>query len=352
MKLWMVLLASASCFAQAPAIPSDTEARKLYERALQLMESAGLANPDLGRAGMPLAENARLSLELLKTTSGQPPAIHQRFLTNLRAFLLLSDAVPKPATMTEEARRQMEELRATHTRLEAYYDNLLDQLYKQLNSPDRDNLQRYAEANATIGPPKAGRPRVVFLGDSITDRWRLNEYFPDRDFVNRGIGGQITSQMLARFLHDVAALKPSTVLILAGTNDIARGVTLPVIEANLTAMADLAARYEIKVIFASVLPVSDYHRMENPLYERTRLRPPDVIRSLNNWIFEFCRDRGYTYLNYWPALADDAGFLKKDLAADGLHPDGPGYRLMAPLALAAIEKTVKLPQPSRTGRRP
>lgn len=352
MKRFLLLLTAAVSFGQAPAVPTDLEARKLYERALQLMESAGLANPDLGRAGIPLAENARLSLELLKTASGQPPTVHQRFLTNLRAFLLLSDAVPKPPSMTDEAKRQMEELRSIHTRLEAYFDNLLDQLYKQLNSPDRDNMQRYADANATIGAPKAGRPRVVFFGDSITDRWRLNEYFPDRDFVNRGISGQITSQMLARFLNDVAALKPAAVLILAGTNDISRGVTLPVIEANLTAMADLAARYDIKVIFASVLPVSDYHRMENPLYERTRLRPPDVIRALNNWIFEFCRDRGYTYLNYWPALADEAGFIKKDLAADGLHPDGPGYRLMAPLALASIEKTLKGSQPSRPARRP
>ena len=351
MKFWTALLLSTAAFAQTAAIPTDTEARALYERALQLMESTALAVPDLARAGIPLRENARNTLELMKSTSGQPPALHHRFQMNLRAYLLLSDAVPRPASAPAETKRQMEELRGIQTQLENYYENLLDRLHKQLLSPDRDDLKRYADDNGRTGPPQAGKPRIVFMGDSITDSWRLNEYFAGRDYINRGISGQITSQMLARFRNDVIELKPAAVVILAGTNDIARGVTLPVIESNLATMADLADHYRIRPIFASVLPVSDYHRVENPLYERTTLRPPDVIRALNQWIQAFCLTRGYTYVNYWPALADDAGFLKKELAADGLHPNGLGYRLMAPIVLAAIEKPAKSPQPGRSGRR-
>jgi len=352
MRLWAVLLVCAAAAAQTPAIPSDTDARALYERALQLMESTALAVPDLARAGIPLRENARNTLELLKTTPGQPPALHHRFQMNLRAFLLLSDAVPRPAGVPAEMKRQMEELRGIQTQLEVYYENLLDQIHRQLYSPDRDNLQRYADENARTGPPQPTKARVVFMGDSITDRWRLNEYFSDRDYINRGISGQITSQMLARFRNDVIGLKPNIVVILAGTNDIARSVTLPTIESNLASMADLADHYRIRPVFCSVLPVSDYHRTDNPLYERTTLRQPDVIRALNTWMQQFCIDRGYTYINYWPALADEMGMLKKELAADGLHPDGPGYRLMAPILLSGIERTPRPAQPGRSGRRP
>ena len=152
-------------------------------------------------------------------------------------------------------------------RLEAHFRALLDSKDAQLRSPDRDNLVRYSEANRKLPPPAAGKPRVVFFGDSITDLWRLNEYFSDRDFVNRGISGQITGEMLGRFKADVLNLQPAAVLILAGTNDLARNIPLVTIEDNYGMMATLASAHNIKVIFASVLPVSDYHKDQNPAYE-------------------------------------------------------------------------------------
>ena len=140
----------------------------------------------------------------------------------------------------------------------------------QLHNPDRDNLKRYAEANEKLGAPSPQKPRVVFLGDSITDGWRLNEYYGgDRDFVNRGISGQITGEMLGRMKADVIDLKPRLVLVLAGTNDLARGVPVNAIENNLSMIADLAEAHHIQPMFASLLPVSDYHKDANPQYLQT-----------------------------------------------------------------------------------
>ena len=190
---------------------------------------------------------------------------------------------------------------------------------------------------------------------SITDSWRLNQYFPEHDYINRGISGQITGEMLGRFKQDVLDLRPEAVLILAGTNDLARGVPVLTIENNYSMMADLADKHGIKVIFASVLPVSDYHKGENPAYEMTRIRPPQLIRALNDWLRSFCAQRGYTYLDYYSALIDSAGMLRPDLADDGLHPNPAGYRIMGPLALAAIQKTVggvTLPQQKERRGRP
>ena len=176
-----------------------------------------------------------------------------------------------------------------------------------------------------------GRPRVVFLGDSITDGWRLNEYFGDRDFVNRGISGQITGEMLGRMKADVIDLKPEAMIVLAGTNDIARGVPVAAIENNLAMIADLAEFHKIKPLFASVLPVSDYHKGVNPANERTKQRPPATILELNAWLKSFCARRNFTYVDYFPALADQAGHAgggtrrrrpasqRQRLPADGAH---------------------------------
>ena len=202
--------------------------------------------------------------------------------------------------------------------------------------------------------PQASNPRVVFLGDSITDSWRLNEYFGDRDFVNRGISGQITGEMLGRMIADVVSLHPQAVIILAGTNDLARNVPLLAIENNLTMIADLADYYKIKVILTSVLPVSDYHKDVNPNYEMTKQRSPSLIRSLNGWMKSLANDRGYVYVDYFSAMVDDAGMMKADLANDGLHPNSAGYRIMAPLALDGITKTVgqaAAPSPQRPLRK-
>jgi lysophospholipase L1-like esterase len=340
------ILAAAAALAQ-PAPVNDAEARKLAAHAAELIEASALPSPELARAAAPLAESIRFALETLKVSSGQPPAQYYKIVENLRAYLLLTDTLPKSAPLIDEARKQIVELRETHERLEHYFVALLDRTQQQLLSPDRDQTARYLELNKRAGAPQAGKPRVVFLGDSITDLWRLNEYFPDRDFHNRGISGQITSQMLARFRADVASLKPAAVVILAGTNDLARGYSLEVITNNLAAMGDLADHYKIKVLLASILPVSDYHKTGNPLYERTRLRQPDKIRALNDWVRDFCLSRDYVYVNYWPSLSDERGMLKADLAADGLHPDAAGYRLMAPAVLQAIEKALGPAQPSR-----
>jgi lysophospholipase L1-like esterase len=303
------------------------------------MDAGGVAIPELQRAAAPVIENVRGACAQLQLRANQGHPTYA-LLMNLRAYLALADAVPKPFPFPEAARQQFAELRDDSTRLETHFRALLDQKDTQLRSPDRDNVGRYAESNRKLGPPQAAKPRVVFFGDSITDLWRLNEYFPDHDFVNRGISGQITGELLGRMKADVLNLQPAAVLILAGTNDLARDVPLVTIEDNYAMMATLASANNIKVIFASVLPVSDYHKDRNPAYEMTKVRPPVYIKALNDWLQSYCARKGCTYLNYFQALADDQGLLGMDLADDGLHPNAKGYRVMAPLALAAIDKTL------------
>ena len=335
----------------ASQVLNDQQAKALYQRSLQLMEASGFAMPELARAGAPLLENMRQTMDSLDFLGYRSAQLHYRMIANLRAFLMVSDAVPKPVPFPEASRRQLAELRDNLASFEVYFQAQIEQLQRSLRDPDRDNLRRYAEANTTAPARKPGQARVVYLGDSITDGWRLNEYFPGRDFINRGISGQITSQMLARFLPDVAAHKPDAVLILAGTNDIARGTPPSTIQSNLTAIADLADVYKIKPVFASILPVSDFHKGTNPSYERTPMRPPAVIQTMNQWLKQFCASRKYVYLDYFTDLADQAGHLKKDYADDGLHPNPAGYRVMAPHALAAIEKALGPAQPQKKSRR-
>jgi len=203
---------------------------------------------------------------------------------------------------------------------------------------DFGNLQRYREADQKLGPPQAGEERVVFLGDSITDLWNLAGYFPGRPYINRGIDGQTTPQMLLRFRQDVIALHPKAVIILAGTNDIA-GVSGPMrpadIEANYASMADLARGHHIRVIFASVTPV---HNLTAKAAEFFPLRPTAEILELNHWLRQYCARTGCTYLDYFSALVGKDGFLQRQFSDDGLHPNHAGYALMAPLAEAAISR--------------
>jgi lysophospholipase L1-like esterase len=346
------LLLAPALRAQPNPVLSYDEADRLCDRALQLMDSTKVSIPELSRAGAPVVENARTAVAAMKDFGPHHAGLTYTLLSNLQAYLLLADSVPKPYPFPEEARRQFAELRDAAERLRSHFRALLDRKESQLRNPDRDNLQRYAEANLKLGPPQPGKPRVVFLGDSITDGWRLNEYFPNRDFVNRGIGGQITGEMLGRMKADVIDLKPAAVLVLAGTNDIARGVPVATIRDNLTMIADLAETYKIEPLFASLLPVSDYHRDANPRYEQTKRRPPGTIRELNEWLGKFCQQRGYIYANYYAEMVDASGFLKADAADDGLHPNGAGYRLMAPVALAAIEKAIQTEAPKKKRRWP
>jgi len=348
MLLAAFVLDAALSLAQPIQLPAPAEVVKLCERVTQLIDSTRLASPELGRAGEPLSENARQLLANLRGAGTRNSPQVYAFLSNLRGYVALADAIPKPATLSEEARRQFSELREAQDRLEAYLRALLELKEQQLRDPDRDALARYAEANRKLPPPEAGVPRVVFLGDSITDLWPLNEYFPpERDFVNRGISGQITGQMLGRMLADVVRLKPAAVVVLGGTNDIARGVEVETIKNNLTMIAQLAEANKIVPLFASLLPVSDYHKDKDPSYERTVARPPELIRSINQWLENFCREHNYVYVDYYSALADARGMLAADLSDDGLHPNSKGYRLMAPLVQAAIDKAVRPPAPQR-----
>lgn len=341
--LALAAVLATAAYSQQNALLPASEASALYLRSLQLLESTSAAVPGLVRAAAPVLENARQARQNLETGPPGHSGLTYDLLVNLRAYLALADSMPKPYPFPEEGRRQFAELRDAVERIESHFRATLDQKELLLRSPDRDNLRRYAEADARLLKAAPGEKRVVFLGDSITDGWRLNEYFPNRDFVNRGISGQITSEMLARMKADVIDLKPAGVLVLGGTNDIARGYALSTIENNLTMIADLADHYKIKPLFASVLPVSDYHKDVNPRYEMTKLRPPSSIIELNRWLEAFCKLRHYAYVDYFSPMVDPAGYLKTDLADDGLHPNSAGYRVMGPIAVEAIDRYIARP---------
>jgi lysophospholipase L1-like esterase len=198
-------------------------------------------------------------------------------------------------------------------------------------------LARFAQDNATYPPPKPGEKRVVFFGDSITDFWGrpVGDFFPGKNYINRGISGQTTPQMLVRFRADVIALKPRVVVILAGTNDISGNTgasSLAMIEDNLSSMAELARVHGIRVVMATLLPVSDY---VDPM--QSRRRPPPLIRALNDWIRGYAAREHVVLVDYYPAMVDASAALKTELSDDGLHPNAQGYAVMAPLAQQAIQ---------------
>jgi len=204
---------------------------------------------------------------------------------------------------------------------------------------DWPELDHYRADNERLPAPVPGEQRVVFYGDSITDHWGRDNgstFFPGKPYVNRGISGQTTAQMLVRFRQDVIDLHPAAVLILAGTNDIAgnTGVsTLQMIEDNFRSMTELAKANHIRVILASVLPVSDYpwHR---------GLRPAGKICSFNAWLKQYATSSGVAYLDYYSALSNAQGGMDPKLARDGVHPTPAGYAIMAPLAQKAIDQTL------------
>ncbi|HEX3183996.1 MAG TPA: SGNH/GDSL hydrolase family protein [Pyrinomonadaceae bacterium] len=211
---------------------------------------------------------------------------------------------------------------------------------------DWPNLARYDKDNKAVAAPAKNQQRVVFMGDSITDSWDnpANGFFPGKPYVNRGISGQTTPQMLIRFRRDVIELKPKVVVILAGTNDIAGNTgptTLEAIEDNLKSMTELATANRIRVVLASVMPVSDYEVRDGKPLTQTVRRPLEKILALNNWIREFARANHHIYLDYFSAMVDASGFLKNELSDDGLHPNVQGYAVMAPLAQAAIDASLK-----------
>ncbi len=213
---------------------------------------------------------------------------------------------------------------------------------------DWPNIARYHDANSSVKPPAKTEKRVVFMGDSITDNWQQPQYggfFPGKPYIDRGISGQTTPQMLIRFRPDVIALQPKVVVILGGTNDIAGNtgpMTLEQIEGNLQSMDELAHANKIRVVLASVMPVSNYghDRDGNPTDVRIK-RPPEKILELNTWIKKYAAAHGDIYLDYFSAMVDDHGLLKAEISDDGLHPNAKGYAIMGPLAEAAIAQALK-----------
>lgn len=203
---------------------------------------------------------------------------------------------------------------------------------------DYGQLMRYRGDNGSLRAMPLPKDRVVFFGDSITDGWKLEKYFGEKPYVNRGIGGQTTPQMLVRFRQDVIDLHPKLLVILAGTNDIA-GNTGPMlsedIEANFASMAEMARVHGIRVVFSSILPVHNYTPKGE---EFSSQRPRERILELNKWLQDYCVKNKLVYLDYFSAMVDDKGMLKRELAEDGLHPNDAGYKIMAPLAEAAIAK--------------
>lgn len=206
---------------------------------------------------------------------------------------------------------------------------------------DWPNLAKYRAANAELAPPAKGENRVVFYGNSITEGWAqfFPEMFPGKPYIGRGISGQTTPQMLVRFRQDVVALKPKVVVILAGTNDIAGNTgpsTIEMIEDNLASMTEIAKANGIRVVLSSVLPVYDYAW-------RPGLEPAPKIVALNKWMKAYAAKTGEVYLDYHSAMADARQGMRADLSNDGVHPTEAGYRVMAPLAEAAIARALRKP---------
>lgn len=222
---------------------------------------------------------------------------------------------------------------------------------------DWNQLGRYHQANQQLKQQPVPAGRVVFMGDSITDGWNLAESFPGKRFVNRGISGQVTAQMLVRMYPDVIDLKPAAMVVLAGTNDIARNngpVTLTMIEQNIMAMTELAQLHGIKVLLSSVMPISDYPYLRQqsappapvvpggrgapPRQKMTEGRPPSDILRLNAWLKDYAASVNATYVDYFGAMVDDNGWLKDGISGDGLHPNADGYAIMTRVLTAALQK--------------
>ena len=196
------------------------------------------------------------------------------------------------------------------------------------------------------------------MGDSITDLWKLDEYFPGKPYVNRGISGQTTSQMLVRMYPDVIDLKPAAMVLLAGINDVSRNTgpsTAEMIEQNIMAMTELAQHHGIKAILCSLLPISDYPFLRQsaqpapagpgpggpPRIKMTDGHPPSDILKLNAWMKDYAARVNAVYADYFAAFVDEKGWLRDGYSADGLHPNADGYKLMAPAAASAIQKALQ-----------
>jgi lysophospholipase L1-like esterase len=225
---------------------------------------------------------------------------------------------------------------------------------------DWNQLSRYHQANQDLKKQPVPAGRVVFMGDSITDFWNLEQSFPGKPYVNRGIGGQTTPQMLVRLYPDVIELKPAAMVVLAGTNDIARNTgpeTVEMIQQNIMAMTELAQYHGIKVVLCSVLPVSDYPflRSQNVppatagpgrggpprvAAKMTDSHPAGDILKLNAWMKDYAAKAGAVYVDYFSVTVDERGWLKDAYSTDGLHPNAEGYKSMTGVLVPAIQKAL------------
>ncbi|TDO19042.1 SGNH/GDSL hydrolase family protein [Pedobacter duraquae] len=204
---------------------------------------------------------------------------------------------------------------------------------------DWPNFGRYRAANAALPAPTSSEKRVLFMGDSITDGWIRSspDFFSTNTYIDRGISGQTTPQMLVRFRADVVALKPKVVVFLCGINDIAGNTgpsSLEMIQDNIASMCEIAVANKIKVVLSSVLPANAFPWNKNVM-------PADSVIALNVWIKAYAAQNKHIYLNYYDALVDDKKGMKPEYAADGIHPTKAGYSVMEPLAQQAIAAALR-----------
>lgn len=254
--------------------------------------------------------------------------------------LAFSQTAPASSAENQKAGEPMPEAWA---KLTPHQKSLLERMYN-----DWAYLAKYRDADAALSPAAPGETRVVFMGDSITEGWGMKatattpdrgEFFPGKPYVNRGISGQTTPQMLVRFRQDVIDLKPRVVVVLAGTNDIAENTgktTLKEIGNNIASMSELARANGIAVVLCSVLPASDF-----PWHPG--LDPAPKVKALNAWIKEYAAKSGLVYVDYYTRMVNSEGGLKAELSPDGVHPKRAGYEIMAPLAEAGIAEALKKP---------
>lgn len=204
---------------------------------------------------------------------------------------------------------------------------------------DWPNLERYQKENAALKAPTSKESRVVLMGNPITEGWLQSrpDFFANKNYINRGIGGQTTPQILLRFRQDVVNLKPAVVVILAGINDIAGNTgpsTIEMIADNIISMAEIAKANNIKVIFCSVLPANEFHW-------RKGLEPAEKVIKLNTLLKTYAEQHKIGYLDYFSSMVDESKGLKKELGKDGVHPNVDGYKIMEPMLEAAIKKALK-----------
>jgi lysophospholipase L1-like esterase len=212
-------------------------------------------------------------------------------------------------------------------------------LYNTVNAQDWANLNYYRKANTLLENPADNEDRIVFMGNSITEFWKTihPDFFLGKSYINRGIGGQTTSQMLLRFRADVINLHPKVVVFLGGTNDIAGNtgdVTLDMIEDNIFSMIELAKANDIMVVLCSVLPVFDYPWSPGK-------EPAEKIIELNKALRFYAETHDITFVDFHTPMKDERNGLRLELGEDGVHPNVSGYLIMEPLVEEAISKELQ-----------